>query len=91
MPASIDGLLLPGDPIVIKESWHTVTSVLNSDSAGCGVCKISPALPAGMTGPHLPVMINHPLAAWALEDNASYENLFGAYADFEIRMGAVYD
>jgi hypothetical protein len=90
LPASTTGLLLPGDSIVIGDNWHIIRSVLTSDAAGLGACRIEPAL-ANDHANDTPVELVSPMPAWLLEDDSSYENLLGAYADFDLNMGAVYE
>jgi len=86
LPASTNGLLLPGDRVQIGTQLNTVVAPLSSDSGGGGYLqcaapwRLSPANGA-------PVIIFNPMARCILTSaSGSWDESPGKYADFELQI-----
>lgn len=61
LPASTNGLLLPGDRVQIGNELKMITAALNSDAAGLGYLQFAPALRSSPAD-NAPIIINQPMA-----------------------------
>lgn len=86
LPASVNGLLLPGDRVQIGTQLNTVAAPLNSDGSGLGYLqchlpwRVSPANGAA-------VIIDKPMARCALTNiTDGWDESPGGFADFEFQI-----
>lgn len=84
-PASVNGLILPGDWIEIITSTGSelkqATAAFNTDAFGRGYLQFRP----GLTGQVLAdgiVVVTEPFGRFRLMNGVEYDNRFGVYADF---------
>ena len=90
LPASTTGLLLPGDVIELDKALCVVAAALNSNESGLGTLLIEPGTWRAVSDRE-PVVIGEPMGRFKLADDASYQNLLGAYADLDLDLVQVYD
>lgn len=89
LPASTDGLLLPGDFFEVNGELKQVTMSLDSDAAGRGIVQFRPGL-ARPPADNDPIIILNPLGRFALAQNVKMGLQFGAYADAAIELEEMY-
>lgn len=86
LPASTNGLLLPGDRVQSGYQLNTVTQPLNSDSSGIGFLQCATAW---RTAPadSAPIIVNNPMGRFMLTGNESgWSDSPGVTSDFEFVM-----
>jgi len=88
LPVSTNGLLLPNDLVEINGELKLVMGALSSDAAGCGTLEFSPPM-FRKPSDNDPVICGTILGKFILSENASWHNLYGAYADVDITLEAV--
>jgi len=89
LTSSTNDLLVPGDFFEINGELKQITSVVNSDAAGCAVLNFRPALHIPPIN-NDPVIFNKPLGSFALSDGAKWKTTFGSYIDTEVVLDEVY-
>lgn len=84
LPASTNGLLLPGDQVQIGNQLLIVTASLDSDALGLGFLQTAPSLRSAPAD-NAPVVINQPMGRFFLESDANgWSNKPGIFSDTEI-------
>lgn len=89
LPASTDGLLLPGDFFEVNGELKQVTMSLDSDAAGRGIVQFRPGL-ARPPADNDPVIILNPLGRFAMTEDPRMSLQFGSYADASLSFEEVY-
>lgn len=89
LPASTNGLLLPGDWIEIGGELKEVTAPLNSDAAGLGYLQFEPALVRSPANDD-PVIVTDPMGKF-LVSNIQVENQFGTQAVVTYDLEHIYE
>jgi hypothetical protein len=89
LPASTNGLLLPGDWVDINQELKQVVAPLNSTGDGLGVLRVRPKL---YTSPahEDPVAIGDPMGRFMISDSISYDEMFGVYASLDLTLDEVF-
>ncbi len=90
LPASTNGLLLPGDFFQVGTELKQVISALNSDAAGLGYLQFEPRLFRSPSD-NDPVIFNNPFGKFILSDNSKIRNRLGAYADIDLVFEELYE
>ena len=84
LPASTNGLLLPGDQYQLGNQIHIVTAPVNSDAAGLAFLEGNPARRSAAAD-NAPVIINQPMGTFFLESDVNgWSNKPGIFSDAEI-------
>lgn len=89
LPASTNGLLLPGDWIEINGELKQCTAALNSDAAGLGYLQFEPALVRSPANDD-PVIVTDPMGKF-LVSNIKIENEFGTQARVSYDLEHIYE
>lgn len=89
LPASTNGLLLPGDWIEIGGELKQCTATLNSDAAGLGYLQFEPALVRSPANDD-PVIVTDPMGKF-LVSNIKIENEFGTQARVSYDLEHIYE
>jgi hypothetical protein len=89
LPASTDGLLLPGDFFEVNGELKQATMSLDSDAAGRGIVQFRPGL-ARPPADNDPVIIRNPLGRFVMGENAKMSLQFGSYTDASLQFEEVY-
>jgi hypothetical protein len=89
LPASTEGLLLPGDFFEVNGELKQVTMSLDSDAAGRGIVQFRPGL-ARPPADNDPVIIHNPLGRFVLMEDPKMSLQFGSYTDAEFMLEEVY-
>lgn len=91
LPASTNGLLLPGDRVQIGNQLCEVVAPLNSDAAGLGYLQLAWPL---RTPPadNAPVIINNPMARCILTSNeGGWSDTPGGFSEFDFQLEEALD
>ena len=84
LPASTNGLLLPGDWVECSGQLNMVTAPLNSDAAGLGYLQLQRPFTTAPAD-NAPVIVNRPMGRFLLaEDDVSWSSRPGVLSDFSI-------
>jgi hypothetical protein len=89
LPASTNGLLLPGDYFEINGEIKQCTAPLNSDAAGLGYLQFEPALVRSPANDD-PVIVTDPMGKF-LVSNIKIENEFGTQAVVTYDLEHIYE
>lgn len=89
LPASTDGLLLPGDFFEVNGELKQATMSLDSDAAGRGIVQFRPGL-ARPPADNAPVIIRDPLGRFVMGENPKMSLQFGNYTDVTLQFEEVY-
>lgn len=89
LPASTNGLLLPGDWIEIGGELKQCTATLNSDAAGLGYLQFEPQLVRSPANDD-PVIVTDPMGKF-LVSNIKIENEFGTQARVSYDLEHIYE
>ena len=89
LPASTDGLLLPGDFFEVNGELKQATMSLDSDAAGRGIVQFRPGL-ARAPADNDPVIVLNPLGRFAVMEDAKMSIQYGSYTDAEFMLEEVY-
>jgi hypothetical protein len=89
LPASTDGLLMPGDWIGIGNELKMMTAPLNSTSTGAGVLHFSPALVRSPID-NDPVIVSDPMGKFLIS-NVKISNEFGTQATVTYDLEHIYE
>lgn len=89
LPASEDGLLLPGDWFEINGELKQCTAALNSDAAGLGYLQFEPALFRSPSD-NDPIIIKDPMGKF-LVSNIKIDNEFGVQARVSYDIEHIYE
>jgi hypothetical protein len=90
LPASTNGLLLPGDWIEINQQLKMVTASLDSDAAGLGYLQFRPRLHRPVAD-NDPIIVTKPMGKFLLRDGAQWNNRYGLYMDIDLTLDEVYE
>lgn len=90
LPASTNGLLLPGDWFEVNGELKRATASLNSDASGFGYLQFEPPLVYSPSD-NEPIIVNTPLGRFILADNPKWTNQYGVYADLELTFETIYE
>jgi hypothetical protein len=86
LPASTNGLLLPGDQVQVGDELKLVTAPLNSDSGGNGHLRFAPALRESPAD-NAPVIVHRPMGKFLLESNENgWESAPGVFSSAEVSL-----
>jgi len=84
VPASTNGLLLPGDWVECSGQLNMVTAPLNSDAAGLGYLQLQRSFTTAPAD-NAPVIVNRPMGRFLLaEEEVSWGSRPGILSDFSI-------
>ena len=83
LPASANGLLLPGDRIGFNGETKLVTSALHSNSSGQGHVRFEPAL-RGTVASDTPVVVHQPMQRFVMAEAATWPTRPGRFSDFSL-------
>lgn len=84
LPASTNGLLLPGDWVECSGQLNMVTAPLNSDAAGLGYLQLQRPFTTAPAD-NAPVIVNRPMGRFLLaEEDVSWSSRPGVLSDFSI-------
>jgi hypothetical protein len=89
LPASTNGLLLPGDWIAINGELKQCTAALNSDAAGLGYLQFEPPLVRSPSNDD-PVIVTDPMGKF-LVSNIKVDNEFGTQAVVTYDLEHIYE
>jgi hypothetical protein len=89
LPASTDGLLLPGDYFEINGEIKQATAALNSDAASLGYLQFEPAL-VRSPADNDPINVTDPMGKF-LVSNIKVDNRFGQHAVVTYDLEHIYE
>ena len=84
LPASTNGLLLPGDQFQLCNELKIVTAPLNSDSGGNGYLQFAPALRSPTTD-NCAIVVHKPMGKFLLSDNDNgWQSVPGIHSNAQV-------
>jgi hypothetical protein len=90
LPASTDGLLLPGDRVQIGNTLCMVTAPLNSNSSGAGYLQLHRA-PRAVPADNAPVIVHNPMGRFVMTESGGWDDRPGQFSDFEMTLEEALD